>query len=147
MARDGKATQKNTAYGGDASKAIDGNKSGNFSDGGETHTEENTQNPWWEVDLGAERPITSIAVYNRTDGGLGKRLDGFTLKVLDKDHKVVYEKKNIPAPAEKGVYEVGSESPEIARPPRGHERPAVGARQGDRHLQGARAVRRQGRRP
>ena len=62
---------------------------------------------------GRNIPITSIVVYNRTDGDLGKRLDGFTLKVLDKNHKVVFEKTKIPAPAEKGVYEVGSESPEL----------------------------------
>ena len=113
VAREGKASQKNTSNGGDASRAIDGNKSGKYNDGGETHSEENTQNPWWEVDLGSEHPISSVIVYNRTDGGLGKRLDGFTLKVLDKDHKVVYEKKGIPAPAEKGVYEIGSDSPEV----------------------------------
>ena len=52
----GKATQKNTAYGGAAERAIDGNKSGDYGDGGQTHTEENTSNPWWEVDLGAELP-------------------------------------------------------------------------------------------
>ena len=65
------------------SRAIDGNTSGTYGDGGQTHTEENTTNPWWEVDLGAEYPIDSIVVYNRTDGDLGKRLNGFTLKVLD----------------------------------------------------------------
>ncbi len=79
----GKATQKNTAYGGDAHRAIDGNTSGTFGAGGQTHTEENTANPWWQVDLGGEVPIDSIVVWNRTDDGLGKRLEGFTLKVLD----------------------------------------------------------------
>ncbi len=113
VARGGKATQKNTSNGGDASRAIDGNKSGTFGGGGQTHSEENTADPWWEVDLGAEHPITAIAVYNRTDPDLGKRLDGFTLRVLDNNHKVVYEKKKIPAPSEKGVYEVGSDSPEL----------------------------------
>ena len=83
VARQGKATQKNTAYGGNASKAIDGKTGGQFGDGGQTHTEENTANPWWEVDLKGEMPINSIVVCNRTDGDLGKRLDGFTLKVLD----------------------------------------------------------------
>src|SRR5439155_27016644 len=46
VARRGRASQKNTAHGGDASKAIDGNKSGTFGDGGQTHTEENTNNPY-----------------------------------------------------------------------------------------------------
>ena len=63
IARRGKATQKNTAHGGEASRAIDGNKSGDFGSGGQTHTEENTANPWWEVDLGSEMPIESVIVY------------------------------------------------------------------------------------
>ncbi len=74
--------------------------------------EEDTTNPWWEVDLGGESPIDSIVVWNRTDDGLGKRLDGFTLKVLDKNHKVVFEKKKLPAPKEKVSIEVGGEAPE-----------------------------------
>src|SRR5437588_9912754 len=78
VARQGKASQKNTANGGDASKAIDGNKSGKYGDGGQTHTVEDTSNPWWEVDLGQEYPIGSVVIYNRTDDGLGNRLDGFT---------------------------------------------------------------------
>ena len=63
--------QKNTAYGGDASRAIDGNKSGNYGGGGQTHTQENTANPWWQVDLGREYPIDAIVVWNRTDDDLG----------------------------------------------------------------------------
>ena len=77
--------QKNTAHGGVASRAIDGNTSGSYGSGSQTHTQEGTPNPWWEVDLGGEYPIESIVIYNRTDGGLGKRLKGFTLKVLDSD--------------------------------------------------------------
>ena len=45
----GKATQKNTAYDGPAERAIDGNTNGDYGDGGQTHTQENTSNPWWEV--------------------------------------------------------------------------------------------------
>src|SRR5262249_36290728 len=77
VAGQGKASQQSTAYGGDASKAIDGNKSGAYGDGGQTHTEENSRNPWWEVDLGAEYPIDSILVYNRTEGDFGRRLNNF----------------------------------------------------------------------
>ena len=113
IARQGKATQINTSNGGDASRAIDGNTSGKFGDGGQTHTLENIQDAWWEVDLGSEQPIGTIVIYNRTDDGLGKRLDGFTLEVLAGDHKtVVYRKDKQSAPAEKVAYEVGSESPE-----------------------------------
>ncbi len=114
VARQGKAAQDSTANGGDAKKAIDGNASGKFADGGQTHSRENVSNPWWQVDLGREYPIESITIYNRTDDGLGKRLAGFTLKVLDGDRKVVFEKVKQPAPAEKVSYEVGGESPERA---------------------------------
>jgi putative heme-binding domain-containing protein len=112
IARKGKATQKNTAHGGNASKAIDGNKSGAYSDGGQTHTEEDTENPWWEVDLGGEFPIDSIHIYNRTDGFLRTRLHGFTLKVLDRKRQIVFEKQDQPAPDVKVVHQVGGDSPD-----------------------------------
>jgi putative heme-binding domain-containing protein len=112
IARQGKATQKTTAFGGDAGRAIDGNKSDKYGDGGQTHTQENDDNPWWELDLGAAFPINAIAIYNRTDGGLGNRLAGFTLKVLDKDRSVTFELKKQPAPPKNVVYQVGGQSPE-----------------------------------
>jgi putative heme-binding domain-containing protein len=115
IARRGKASQKNTAYGGEASRAIDGKRSGKFGDGGQTHTWENTPDPWWEVDLGAEQPITGITIYNRTDGGFGDRLKGFTLKVLDGSRSVVFEKKKLPAPVGHASYEVGREDPGVVR--------------------------------
>jgi putative heme-binding domain-containing protein len=108
----GKASQKNTAYGGDARKAIDGNTAGGYGAGGQTHTEEDTANPWWQVDLGGDYPIESVVVWNRTDDGLGKRLDGFTLRVLDKNRKVIFEKKKLSAPKEKASFDVGGEAPE-----------------------------------
>jgi putative heme-binding domain-containing protein len=114
VARQGKAMQKNTANDGDASKAIDGNKSGVYGDGGQTHTQENTASPWWEVDLGTDMPIEAVVVYNRTEGDLGKRLDGFTLKVLDTRRQIVFQKDRIPAPAVEARFEVGKTSPEFA---------------------------------
>src|SRR5262249_32738355 len=83
VARQGKASQKNTAHGGEAARAIDGNKNGTYWSGGQTHSQEGTPDPWWEVDLRREVPIESVVIWNRTDGNLGSRLDGFTLKVLD----------------------------------------------------------------
>ena len=111
VARKGKASQINTASGGNASRGIDGNKSGSYNDGGQTHTREGIPNPWWEVDLGREFPVQKILVYNRTDTNLSDRLKGFTLKVLDKDRKVVFETKNNP-PKDKSEFAVGTASPE-----------------------------------
>ncbi|WP_373651018.1 PVC-type heme-binding CxxCH protein [Schlesneria sp. DSM 10557] len=96
IARRGKATQKNTASGGDASRGIDGNKSGAYGDGGQTHTEENTAQPWWEVDLGEVYPIDQINIFNRTE--IPDRLDQFTLKVLDDKRAEVFVKEKNPAP-------------------------------------------------
>jgi putative heme-binding domain-containing protein len=108
----GKASQKDTAHGGDARRGIDGNKSGRYGDGGQTHSQEGTANPWWEVDLGAEFPIDSVVIYNRTDGNFGNRLAGFNLRVLDKDRKPVSEQRRLAAPEVKAAFEVGGESPE-----------------------------------
>jgi putative heme-binding domain-containing protein len=113
LARGATATQKNTASGGEASRAIDGNTSGAYNDHGQTHTRENTANPWWEVDLGQEWPISRVAIWNRTDGDLGKRLDGFTLQVLDNSRRVVFEKTKLPAPKASATIEVGGEAPEL----------------------------------
>jgi putative heme-binding domain-containing protein len=110
----GKASQKNISSGGRAERGIDGNKSPSYGDGGQTHTEENTLNPWWEVDLGADYPIDSIAVYNRADGDLGNRLNRYTLKVLDSRRATVFEADNLPTPKPMAVTEVGGTGPEGA---------------------------------
>ena len=112
VARGGKATQSSTAYGGTADKAIDGNKSGTFGDGGQTHTREGTTDPWWELDLGAEYPIDSVVVFNRTDGNLGNRLKNYTVKVLDRTKAVVFRKDGNSTPDVSATFPVGGESPE-----------------------------------
>lgn len=99
IARNGKARQSSTAYGGNASRAIDGNTSGSYGSGGQTHTRERSRNPWWEVDLGAEYPIEAIVVWNRTDSPqLGNRLNNFTLTVLDSFRRPVFVKDGNKAP-------------------------------------------------
>ncbi|HVV99667.1 MAG TPA: HEAT repeat domain-containing protein, partial [Planctomycetaceae bacterium] len=99
IARRGKASQINTAHGGDASKAIDGNTNASYGGGGQTHTAENIDKPWWELDLSEDAPVDSIVIYNRGDGDLGKRLDGFTLRVMDADRNDLVRKEGLPAPS------------------------------------------------
>jgi putative heme-binding domain-containing protein len=111
VARSGTAKQKSTHHGGDASRAIDGNKSGEFSAGGQTHTAENEGRPWWELDLGQEMPIESVTIFNRTDGTLGRRLEGFTLSVLDGRHEPVVVRENNAAPSPKTTLQVGGADP------------------------------------
>lgn len=111
VARKGKATSSSFSHEGYASRAIDGNTSGEYARGGQTHSLENERDPWWEVDLGSEVPVETVAIYNRTDGQLGGRLKGYTLKVLDRGRNVVFEKKGNPAPESKATFKIGEEAP------------------------------------
>lgn len=110
----GKASQVNTAHGGPASRGIDGNKDGSYRSGGQTHTEEDTPDPWWEVDLGSECPIDSIAVYTRTEGEFYRRLDPYTIQVLDARRNVVFRAADRKAPRVMETVEVGGTGPEGA---------------------------------
>jgi putative heme-binding domain-containing protein len=114
VARRGTASQKNTAHGGVATRAIDGNTNPSFGAGGQTHTEENTPDPWWEVDLGDEVTIEKVVIYNRTDGDLSERLKGYALQVLDGSRNVVFRKDSNPTPHPKAEFDIGSSSPERA---------------------------------
>lgn len=97
VARAGKASQLNTSHGGDASRGIDGNTSEVYGRGGQTHCAEESDRPWWEVDLGEAYPIEKVAIFNRGEG-FANRLNGFTLQVLDETRQVVFEQKDQPAP-------------------------------------------------
>ncbi|MGC4006248.1 MAG: discoidin domain-containing protein [Pirellulales bacterium] len=98
IARAGKAKQTNTDFGGDASCAIDGKTDGAYGAGTSTHTQEQTPGAFWEVDLGSERPIDRIAIHGRTDGEFYKRLQGFTVSILDANRNEVWKAANNPAP-------------------------------------------------
>src|SRR6185312_11717609 len=103
-----KPKQSSTAYNAPASQDVDDNTSSSFVAGDQTHTQEGTDDPWWEVDLGGEFPIEKILVYNRTDGALGARLANFTLRVLSADRRDVYQALRNPAPAKSAGFAVGS---------------------------------------
>jgi putative heme-binding domain-containing protein len=112
IARAGKASQSSTSNGGDAAKAIDGNSAPSFGAGGQTHSREGEDSPWWEVDLGAEVPIDAIVIYNRNEGNLGRRLNNFTVKVLDAARQTVFEKTGQPAPEIRATLALGGGGPE-----------------------------------
>jgi glucose/arabinose dehydrogenase/azurin len=109
VALQGKAKQSSLSNNGDANRAIDGKISGSYGSGTLTHTQENENNPWWEVDLGSEKSVESIAIWNRTEGSLGNRLEGFTLVVLDGSRREVFKKANNPAPKESVTITVSSD--------------------------------------
>src|SRR6185437_10792507 len=48
----------------------------------------------------------------RTDGTLGKRLDGFNLSILDDRRDVVFARKGLMAPEKRALYEVSGEGSE-----------------------------------
>ena len=89
VARTGKATQSSVAYNSPADKAIDGNWDGSFASCSCTKSEENA---WWEVDLGVDLPIDSVAVWNRTDC-CPERLDNITIQILDNAHQVLVSRQ------------------------------------------------------
>jgi putative membrane-bound dehydrogenase-like protein len=97
IAAGGKATQSSTNAGGQASKAVDGNKNPEWGAGGQTHTSNSGEkNPWWELDLGKPATIEKVQVWNRS--GFESRLNGFTLVLLDADRKEVFRAAGIAAP-------------------------------------------------
>jgi Protein of unknown function (DUF1553)/Protein of unknown function (DUF1549)/Planctomycete cytochrome C len=96
VARQGTAAQSSTAYDGVATRAIDGNTDGQyFGSNSVTHSQTDTADPWWEVELKEQFAIERIAVWNRTDGGAAimDRLKGAVVKILNSDRKTVWEGK------------------------------------------------------
>lgn len=96
VAGGGSARQSSTSNGGGAANAIDGKTDPDYNSGTQTHTNENENNPWWEVDLKSDQPVSAITVWNRA--GFEGRLDNFTLTVFDSSRKEIFKKSGIPAP-------------------------------------------------
>jgi alpha-L-fucosidase len=61
------ATQSSDAYGGAASRAVDGNTSGNYFNNSVTHTAGAAAQDWWQVDLGKLYTLDTVNLWNRTD--------------------------------------------------------------------------------
>ncbi len=101
----GQAKQSSTAFGGDASRAIDGNTDGEYTANSTTHT--NTEDdPWWELDLQSTLPIERITLWNRTDNGLQARLKDFSVTLLNEDREVVWSKEFSDPPNPSAEYTV-----------------------------------------
>jgi RHS repeat-associated protein len=78
----GKATsQSSTSFGGESSRGVDGNTSGNWGDNSVSHTNIEHQ-PWWQVDLGSVQQIGTVRLWNRTDC-CSDRLSNFYVLVSD----------------------------------------------------------------
>ncbi len=111
----GKASQSSTDFEGPARLAIDGNTNGDYFGARSTTHTATEDNPWWEVDLGAELPLAAITVWNRTDGGLFTRLNNFRVLALGADRKPVWETPVADAPNPSVRLSVSGERPVTLR--------------------------------
>jgi hypothetical protein len=98
VAPKGKASQSSTYLDAVAARAIDGNTSGEYETDSVSHTAVNMDDPWWEVDLQTPGPVDRMVIWNRTDGTLQSRLDGFKLTVLDGERNPVWTQHYDKAP-------------------------------------------------
>ena len=80
------ASQSSIAYGGDASRAVDGNRDNAWNNRSVTHTDFQDHS-WWKVDLEKEESVGTVRIYNRGDGNVANRLSNFDVILLDKDGK------------------------------------------------------------
>ena len=74
------ATQSGTGFGGDASRAVDGNTNGAFGAGSVSHTATDGPDQWWQVDLEEALNIGYVVLFNRSDCCADK-LHDFTVRV------------------------------------------------------------------
>jgi hypothetical protein len=102
----GTASQLTTDFDGVASRAIDGNTDGNYYGANSTTHNMQGSDPWWEVDLTEAKPVERIVLWNRTDGGIGNRLNGCRIVLLDADRKPLWVRTVAEAPVESGEYKV-----------------------------------------
>ncbi|HLY10759.1 MAG TPA: DUF1553 domain-containing protein [Planctomycetota bacterium] len=119
VALKGKAKQSSTDFGGDASRAIDGNTNGDYGANSVCHTA-SEDNPWWEVDLGRPLTVDRVVVWNRTDGGeaISSRTKNYKILLLDEAHKPIEERKSdgYPNPKAEHLFDGVREIPLKAAP-------------------------------
>ena len=85
------ASQSSIAYGGEASRAVDGNRDNAWNHRSVTHTDFQDHS-WWKVDLEKEESVGTVRIYNRGDGDVANRLSNFDVILLDKDGNEVARK-------------------------------------------------------
>ena len=111
VAGSGVASQSSTDFGGPAGLAIDGDTDGDFRKAKSTTHTAASDDPWWELDLKASRPIDRVVLWNRTDGAVGGRLAGAKLTVLDEKRNPLFERVFGEAPAPSAEASIGGGRP------------------------------------
>ncbi len=103
IALQGNATQSTTSNNASADRAIDNDTNGSWAGNSVCHTNKE-QDPWWEVDLGADLPIDRIVIWNRTDGTLETRLTGFRVSLIDSSKKTIWQQFSTSPPDPRTVF-------------------------------------------
>jgi len=74
----------------DPSRAIDGNTNGSWNNGDPSISHTVGTNPWWQVDLGADKDIEEIKIYNRAENR--ETLANFTVSVINSSGNTTFSK-------------------------------------------------------
>ncbi|MCA9033316.1 MAG: DUF1553 domain-containing protein, partial [Planctomycetaceae bacterium] len=92
-----------------------------------THTAQD-DSPWWEVDLKAPTAVDRIAVWNRTDGNVGNRLNNYTVQLLDESRNVLWSQtvEQFPNPSQEFAPS-GARELQFAAAYADYEQPSFGA--------------------
>ena len=90
LARGAKASQSSTFPGYPAEIAIDGKHSAGVDNTTSTNTEDN---PWLQLDLGAERNIATVRIWNRMDAGNDARILGAVVSLRDAAGRTVWSRR------------------------------------------------------
>ncbi len=96
LALDAQASQSSQFGDASANRAIDGNTNGEFGQKSVTHTKDETM-PWLEIDLGSEKRIDQIKVYNRRDR-LEHRLQNFWVVAYNAKREPLWATRGEKAP-------------------------------------------------
>jgi Protein of unknown function (DUF1553)/Protein of unknown function (DUF1549)/Planctomycete cytochrome C len=105
IAPNGTAKQSSQYADAAAKRANDGNTDGDYQKGSVAHTAGTDNDPWWELDLKAAKPVDRVVVWNRTDG-VSERLDGFRVVLLDEKRQIVWKSDSTPAPEKEKAFTV-----------------------------------------
>ena len=89
IAGGGVASQISTGEQAEARRAIDGGTDGDILNGSVSQTG-TADNPWWELDLGAEQPLERVLIWGRR-GEEGTPM-GLRVTVLDQERRPVFER-------------------------------------------------------
>jgi hypothetical protein len=84
------SSASSTAFGGQTTRANDGNNDGDFNSGSVFHSNNDGGPQYWEVDLGdASKIIDRVIVSNRTDGS-SQRLSNWLLSIHDYNKNLIW---------------------------------------------------------